>query len=237
VIYYSMYGHIGALAKALKEGVDSVDGVEGVLYQVAETLPADVLEKMHAPAKDAAVPVAVPGTIDQADGFAFGTPTRFGMMSAQMKAFFDGALMMGGLGRVSLGSDCVVAFRQPDAPTHPHTTHTQPPYPATGGHWQKGSLVGKPATIFTSTATQGSGMETTVMTAVTQLAHHGMIFVPPGYSFGAKMFQLETPKGGSPWGAGTLAGPDGSRQPTEDELAYARHQGKLIAGVTKKLAA
>lgn len=164
--------------------------------------------------------------------------------------------------------------------TQTHNTLLKP-HPATGGHWQKGSLVGKPATIFTSTATQGSGMETTIMTAVTQLAHHGMIFVPPGYSFGAKMFQLgacwgesggavgcdqgkaarvytrrsvctkqpetnrhhtnnhstETPKGGSPWGAGTLAGPDGSRQPTEDELAYARHQGTLIAQVTKKLAA
>lgn len=197
MIYYSTYGHVSALAKAMKEGIDSVDGVEGVLYQVAETLPGEVLSKMHAPDKDEAVPVVDPHTIDEADGFAFGFPTRFGMMAAQMKAFFD----------------------------------------ATGGHWAKGSLVGKPATVFTSIGTQGGGMETTIMTSVTQLAHHGMIFVPPGYSFGAKMFDMSAPKGGSAWGAGTLAGPDGSRKPSEDELAYAAHQGKHLAQITKKLTA
>jgi hypothetical protein len=65
----------------------------------------------------------------------------------------------------------------------------------------------------------------------TQLAHHGMIFVPPGYSFGAKMFDMSAAKGGSPWGAGTLAGPDGSRKPSEDELEYARHQVRSGAGL------
>jgi NAD(P)H dehydrogenase (quinone) len=65
-------------------------------------------------------------------------------------------------------------------------------FDATGGHWQKGALVGKPASLFTSVATQGGGMETTIFTALTQLTHHGMIFVPPGYSFGAKMFDMES---------------------------------------------
>lgn len=73
------------------------------------------------------------------------------------------------------------------------------------------------------------------MTAVTQFAHHGMIFVPPGYSGGAEMFQLAEVAGGSPWGAGTFAGGDGSRQPSERELALAEHQGKYFAGVAKKL--
>lgn len=197
IIYYSTYGHVLKLAQALKEGVDSVEGCEGVLYQVAETLPDGVLEKMHAPPKPADIPVIDPHVIDQADGFAFGFPTRFGMMASQMKAFWD----------------------------------------ATGGHWQKGSLVGKPAALFTSTATQGSGQESTILTAVTQLAHHGMIYVPVGYSYGPALFDNGTVRGGSPWGAGTLAGPDGSRQPSEVELGLAKHQGTVIAKATLKLAA
>ena len=72
------------------------------------------------------------------------------------------------------------------------------------------------------------------LTAITQLTHHGMIFVPIGYTFGAGMFEMENLKGGSPYGAGTYAG-DGSRQPTELELQQAFHQGKYIATITKKL--
>jgi NAD(P)H dehydrogenase (quinone) len=197
IIYYSMYGHIAAMARAVKKGVDSVEGVEGVLYQVAETLPAEVLEKMHAPAKAEDVPIADPHTIDQADGFVFGFPTRFGMMCAQMKAFFD----------------------------------------ATGGHWAKGALAGKAASMFTSTASQGSGQETTLMTAVTQLAHHGMIYVPTGYGAGGNMFTLDEVKGGGPWGAGTFAGPTGARNPSEMELEQAEYEGKNLATVVKKLTA
>ncbi|KAG7667391.1 hypothetical protein Ndes2526B_g04089 [Nannochloris sp. 'desiccata'] len=111
-------------------------------------------------------------------------------------------------------------------------------FDATGGHWQSGALVNKPAGIFFSTATQNGGQETTAFTAVTQLAHHGMIFCPPGYSMpGGKLFGLDAPHGGSPWGAGTLAGPDGSRQPSELELEYAEHQGSHFAATAKKLAA
>lgn len=72
------------------------------------------------------------------------------------------------------------------------------------------------------------------LTAITQLVHHGMIFVPIGYTFGAGMFEMESVKGGSPYGAGTFAG-DGSRQPTELELEQAFHQGKYTATITKKL--
>ena len=72
------------------------------------------------------------------------------------------------------------------------------------------------------------------MTAITQLVHHGMIFVPIGYTFGAGMFEMEEVKGGSPYGAGTYAG-DGSRQPSDLELSQAFHQGKHIAAITKKL--
>ncbi|KAJ6776396.1 FLAVOPROTEIN WRBA FLAVOPROTEIN-LIKE DOMAIN PROTEIN-RELATED [Salix koriyanagi] len=105
---------------------------------------------------------------------------------------------------------------------------------ATGGLWKTQQLAGKPAGIFFSTGSQGGGQETTALTAITQLVHHGMIFVPIGYTFGAGMFEMEKVKGGSPYGAGTFAG-DGSRKPTELELEQAFHQGKYIAAITKKL--
>lgn len=72
------------------------------------------------------------------------------------------------------------------------------------------------------------------LTAVTQLAYHGMIFVPLGYTFGSGMFEMKEVKGGSPYGAGTFAA-DGSRQPTELELKQAFHQGKYVAEIAKKL--
>ena len=101
-------------------------------------------------------------------------------------------------------------------------------FDATGQHWQKGALVGKPAGLFVSVATQGGGMETTALTAVTQLTHHGMIFVPVGYTAGPTMFQLDEVMGGSPWGAGTFAGGDGSRHPSKLELDHAEHQVRIV---------
>ncbi|KNA21634.1 hypothetical protein SOVF_041140 [Spinacia oleracea] len=105
---------------------------------------------------------------------------------------------------------------------------------STGGLWRTQQLAGKPAGLFFSTGSQGGGQETTALTAITQLTHHGMIFVPIGYTFGAGMFEMENVKGGSPYGAGTFAG-DGSRVPTELELQQAFHQGKYVATITKKL--
>ncbi|GMI68128.1 hypothetical protein like AT4G36750 [Hibiscus trionum] len=86
----------------------------------------------------------------------------------------------------------------------------------------------------TSTGTQGGGQETTAWTAITQLAHHGMLFVPIGCTFGAGMFNMDSIRGGSPYGAGVYAG-DGTREPSETELALAEHQGKYMAGVVKRL--
>ncbi|KAK4589665.1 hypothetical protein RGQ29_020293 [Quercus rubra] len=105
---------------------------------------------------------------------------------------------------------------------------------STGSQWRTQELVGKPAGLFYSTGSQGGGQETTPLTAITQLVHHGMIFVPIGYTFGAGMFEMEKVRGGSPYGAGTYAG-DGSRQPSELELDLAFHQGKYFAGISKKL--
>ncbi|KAH9711536.1 putative NAD(P)H dehydrogenase (quinone) FQR1-like 2 [Citrus sinensis] len=107
-------------------------------------------------------------------------------------------------------------------------------FDSTGMLWKEGKLVGKPAGFFVSTGTQGGGQETTAWTAITQLAHHGMLFVPIGYTFGAGMFKMDSIRGGSPYGAGVFAG-DGTREPSETELALAEHQGKYMAAVVKKL--
>ncbi|KAK6152905.1 hypothetical protein DH2020_012544 [Rehmannia glutinosa] len=196
IVFYSMYGHVEGLARRMKLGADSVDGVEAVLYRVPETLPDEVLDKMRAPPKDDSIPViGSPGDLAGADGFLFGFPTRYGCMAAQMKAFFD----------------------------------------STGQLWREQKLAGKPAGFFVSTGTQGGGQETTAWTAITQLAHHGMLFVPIGYTFGAGMFKMDSIRGGSPYGAGVFAG-DGTREPSETELALAEHQGKYMAAIVKRLA-
>jgi len=106
---------------------------------------------------------------------------------------------------------------------------------STGGLWQKGALIGKPAGVFFSTGTQNGGQETTALTFVTQLAHHGMLFVPMGYST-PLLFDLTEVHGGSPYGAGTIAGADGSRQPSEHEKKVAVHHGEHFGKIVAKLA-
>ncbi|KAL3382943.1 hypothetical protein AABB24_002439 [Solanum stoloniferum] len=108
-------------------------------------------------------------------------------------------------------------------------------FDSTGKLWREQKLAGLPAGFFVSTGTQGGGQETTAWTAVTQLAHHGMLYVPIGYTFGAGMFRMDSIRGGSPYGAGTFSG-DGSREPSEPELALAEHQGKYMAMTVKRLA-
>ena len=101
----------------------------------------------------------------------------------------------------------------------------------TGGQWQQGAYWGKYAGVFVSTATQGGGQEATVANALSTLTHHGLIYVPLGYkTVFAAMADLNEVRGGSPWGAGTFAGADGSRQPTEKELSIATEQGKAFYG-------
>lgn len=89
IIFYSMYGHVELLARRMKKGVDGIEGVEGILYRVPETLTPEVLEQMKAPEKDTSIPVASAVELEEADGILFGFPTRYGSMAAQMKAFFD----------------------------------------------------------------------------------------------------------------------------------------------------
>ncbi|KDD75456.1 hypothetical protein H632_c676p1 [Helicosporidium sp. ATCC 50920] len=197
VIYYSMYGHVGTLARKVFEGVKSVPGVEASLFQISETLNDDILSKMHAPAKAEDVPYITAAELPDYDGYIFGFPTRYGQVPAQFKAFWD----------------------------------------STGGLWTKGALAGKGYSIFTSTGTIAGGQETTVLTSLPMFSHHAMVFVPTGYTMGPRMFEMGEVRGGSAYGAGTYAGPDGSRQPTDLELELAQHQGKYVTGILRKLAA
>ncbi|KAF2146802.1 benzoquinone reductase [Aplosporella prunicola CBS 121167] len=187
IIYYSMYGHIKTLALAEKEGIEAAGG-SADLYQIEETLPQEVLTKMHAPPKDTNIPVlSDPHVLEKYDAFLFGIPTRYGNFPAQFKAFWD----------------------------------------KTGGQWQTGAFYGKYAGVFVSTATPGGGQESTVISTMSTLVHHGMLFVPLGYKTTfALMADLSEVRGGSAWGAGTFAAPDGSRQPTKNELELAKKQGE-----------
>ena len=199
IVFYSMYGHIYNMAEAVAQGAREAGGVDVELRRVPETLPQEVLEKMGAVEAQKAfahVPVATVDELASADAIIFGTPTRFGNMTGQMRQFLD----------------------------------------ATGQLWAKGALVGKVGSVFTSTATQHGGQESTLLSFHTNLLHHGMVVVGLPYAFQGQM-RTDELTGGSPYGASTIAGGRGERMPSENELAGARFQGKHVAAIAKKLAA
>jgi NAD(P)H:quinone oxidoreductase type IV len=197
VVFYSMYGHVYRLAEAVAEGAREVPGAEVRMLQVPELVPDAVLERSGAKKTRAAfahVPVARPDDLGEADAILFGTPTRYGNMTAQMRNFLD----------------------------------------QTGGLWVKGALVGKVGSVFTSTGTQHGGQETTITSFHSTLLHHGMLIVGVPYTEKGLSVIGEV-SGGSPYGASTVAGPDGSRWPSENELGIARFQGRHVAGIASRL--
>jgi NAD(P)H dehydrogenase (quinone) len=197
VIFYSMYGHVYKMAQAVAEGVKQVPGAEVSIFQVAELVPDDVLEKYGAKAARASfanVPIATVDQLPEAHAIIFGTPTRFGNMAAQMRNFLD----------------------------------------QTGPLWMKGALIGKIGSVFASTASQHGGQETTLTSFHTTLLHQGMIIVGVPYSESG-LVHMENISGGTPYGATTIAGTDGSRHPSENELKIARYQGKHVAEIASKL--
>jgi NAD(P)H dehydrogenase (quinone) len=105
---------------------------------------------------------------------------------------------------------------------------------ATGGLWAKGALVGKVGSVFTSSATQHGGQESTILSFHLTLLHHGMVIVGLPYAFEGQM-RIDEITGGSPYGASTIAGGDGKRMPSENELNAARYQGRHVADITAKL--
>jgi NAD(P)H dehydrogenase (quinone) len=104
----------------------------------------------------------------------------------------------------------------------------------TGGLWMKGALVGKVGSAFTSTATQHGGQETTLIGLIQTLLHHGMIVAELPYAWSGQQ-RMDEITGGSPYGATTITGGDGSRMPSENELDGARWQGRYVAETAKKL--
>jgi NAD(P)H dehydrogenase (quinone) len=106
----------------------------------------------------------------------------------------------------------------------------------TGGLWAQGKLIGKVGAVFTSTATQHGGQESTLLATHTVLLHHGMVIVGLPYAFQGQM-GVDQIVGGSPYGASTIAGGDGSRQPGERDLEGARFQGAHVARIAARLAA
>jgi NAD(P)H dehydrogenase (quinone) len=195
VLYYSMYGHIETMAKAVADGARSVEGAEVTVKRVPDLVPVEVARKAGAKV-DQAAPIATVDELPNYDAIIFGTPTRFGNMCAQMRNFLD----------------------------------------QTGGLWLKGDLIGKVGSVFTSTGTQHGGQETTITSFHSTLLHQGMVIVGVPYSC-QEIMNMSEITGGSPYGASTLAGGDGSRQPSENELKIARFQGAHVAKVASKQSA
>lgn len=192
VLYYSMYGHIETMANTVAEGVREVSGADVTVKRVSETMSDQAFQGAGGKS-DQTASVASPKELPEYDAVIFGTPTRFGNMSGQMRTFLD----------------------------------------QTGGLWAEGKLHGKLASVFTSTGT-GGGQEHTISSFWTTLAHHGMVIVPLGYGI-PEFFDVSEMNGGTPYGASTIAGGDGSRQPSEKELTIARYQGRHVAELAVKL--
>lgn len=199
VVYYSTYGHIYQMAQAVTDGARSIPDADVRLRRVPELEPArkalstqDAYRRAQEQQKD--VPEVTLDDLRWADGIAWGTPTRYGNMAAQMKQFID----------------------------------------TTGSLWLKGELEDKAAGVFTSTATIHGGQESTVLTTLVPLIHLGMVFVGTPYGQNPQILVTDG-IGGSPYGPGTLAGPDGSRQPVDSELTTARNLGSRLTRVAAAL--
>src|SRR5271165_3156254 len=194
VLYYSAYGHIETMAKAVAEGAREA-GAQVDIKRVPETAPEAVAKAAHFKL-DQEAPVATVEELANYDAIVIGTGTRFGRISSQMASFLDQA----------------------------------------GGLWARGALNGKVGGAFTSSATQHGGQETTLFSLITNMLHFGLIIVGMNYGF-ADQGTLDEVVGGSPYGATTITGSQGQRQPSAKELAGARYQGRMVAETANKLAA
>jgi NAD(P)H dehydrogenase (quinone) len=193
VLYHSIYGHIEAMATAVAEGAREVAGANVQIKRVPETIP-DELFRQSGGKSDQAAPVATPAELADYDAIIFGTGTRFGNMTGQMRTFLD----------------------------------------QTGALWMSGALVGKVGSVFSSSATQHGGQESTILTFHPTLLHQGMIIVGLPYAEQRQM-GLDEIKGGSPYGASTITGGKGERMPSEQELGMARFQGRHVTTIATKL--
>ena len=173
------------MAQAVAEGVrEARAGAD--IKRVPELVSEDVAKKSGYKL-DQAAPIAAVAELPNYDAIIFGSGTRFGVVTSQMRNFLD----------------------------------------QTGGLWAKGALVGKIGSVFTGSGTQHGGQESTILSMIPTLLHHGMIVVGLPYSFEGQSRHDEI-TGCSPYGASTITRPDGSRMPSENELAGARFQAGML---------
>ncbi|MGC9197035.1 MAG: NAD(P)H:quinone oxidoreductase [Syntrophobacteraceae bacterium] len=196
IVYYSTYGNVFSMAKLVEEGVREVAGAEPVVRRVPELMPESIVDSnpdMKA-GRDAQkqVPLVTMEDFKEAGAIAFGTPTRFGNVSAQLKNQID----------------------------------------QLSGLWLQGSFETKPAGVFVSTGSLHGGQETTALTLMAPLLHLGFVLVGVPYSV-KELFT--TTGGGSPYGPGHIAGPDGKRGVDAEEAAVCRAFGRRLAQVGLKL--
>ncbi|TDK36841.1 NAD(P)H:quinone oxidoreductase type IV [Rhizobium deserti] len=194
VLYYSAYGHIETMARAVAEGAKS-EGAEVTVRRVPELVPDEVAKASHYK-MDQEAAIATVDELAEYDAIIVGAGTRFGTVASQMRNFWD----------------------------------------QTGGLWFNGKLIGKVGSVFTSSATQHGGQESTILSFIPTFLHHGMVVAGLPYAFAGQMGTEEV-KGGSPYGASTIANGDGSRQPSQVELDGARYQGAHVAKLAAKLSA
>ncbi|MGE0211184.1 MAG: NAD(P)H:quinone oxidoreductase type IV [Parvibaculaceae bacterium] len=192
VLYYSSYGHIETMAYAVAEGAKSA-GAQVDVKRVPELVPEDVAKKSGFKL-DQKAPIATVDELANYDAIIFGSGTRYGNVTSQLRNFID----------------------------------------QTGGLWAKGAFVGNVGSVFSSSATQHGGQESTILTFIPTLLHLGMIVVGLPYAFQGQM-GVDEVMGGTPYGASTIAAGDGSRQPSAIELEGARYQGRHVAEIAKKI--
>jgi NAD(P)H dehydrogenase (quinone) len=190
VLYYSRHGATRRMAELICQGIDSMPGCEARL----RTVPAvSTVVEASAPAiPDDGPPYVELEDLEQCDGLALGSPTRFGNMAAAMKYFWDG----------------------------------------TSAQWLAGTLAGKPACVFTSTGSLHGGQESTLLSMMLPLLHHGMLLLGLPYTHPELM---TTASGGSPYGASHWAGLNGDRQLSEDSRNLTIALGKRLAQTALKL--
>jgi NAD(P)H dehydrogenase (quinone) len=192
ILYYSRGGSVARLARQIARGVEEIPGMSARLRTVPPV--AATTTTTSPPEPESGAPYVEARDLDECDGLALGSPTRFGNMAAPLKHFLDG----------------------------------------TGAQWATGVLVGKPAAAFTSTGTQHGGQESTLLSMLLPLMHHGMVIV--GLPFTETALNA-TRTGGTPYGASHVAGSNDDPELSEHEQTLARALGRRLADIARRLAA
>jgi len=190
VLYYSRHGATRKLAELIAQGVESVPGCDARLRTVPAVSTVTEATEPDVPASGA--PYVELNDLEQCDGLALGSPTRFGNMAAAMKYFWDG----------------------------------------TAPQWLSGALAGKPASVFTATGSMHGGQESTLLSMMIPLLHHGMLIVGLPYT---QPELMSTSTGGSPYGASHWAGVNGNQAISDDTRALAVALGRRLAQNAVKL--